>query len=467
MRLFRPLLMLVLVLVTWSMPVSGVRAQSILRDAETEAWLRSIGEPIFVAAGLDPRNVFFYLIGDDEINAFVTGGQNIFLFSGLILEADTVDEVTGVIAHETGHITGGHLARSGEMGREATGITLLSVLLGAAALAGGAGDAGAAIIMGGQSAAMASYLSFSRTQESAADQAGAAFLAKVGVSGEGLISFFDKLQQREFRYGIEQNGYWRSHPLSSERVARLTEVVKASPYFGKPPDKAKQHAFLRIKAKLAGYMLEPQRAFQLYPEGDLSEYGHYARAYAWHKLAEMDKAQEEINALLAIAPDDPYYLELDGQILLESGKVAESIAPLRKAVAKSGDQPLILTLLGHALLSTEDETMAPEAARILQRAVRQDPNNPFAWYQLGIAFAQQNDEARAAWASAERYALIGSPREAIATARRALDLLKKGTPEWLRTQDILVMAENELKKRGRSRGGPGLAPAAVQGDQDP
>jgi predicted Zn-dependent protease len=460
MHAIRPLVLACLACLCWLGLPSTALAQSLLRDAETEAWLEAIGLPIFEAAGLDPKNVEFFLVGDKEINAFVTGGQNIFLNAGLLLEADTVDEVIGVIAHETGHITGGHLARSGEMGKEATGITMLSVLLGAAAVAGGAPDAGAAIIMGGQSAAVASYLSFSRVQESAADQAGAGFLAKSGISGKGLISFFEKLQQREFRYAIEQNGYWRSHPLSSERISRLQEVVAASPHVNTPPRKDWQHAFLRIRAKLAGYMLEPQRAFQLYPESDLSEYGHYARAYAWHKLADVDAAGREMEALLKIAPNDPYYLELQGQILLESGKVAESIPPLRQAAAKSGESPLILTLLGHALLSTEDPALEAEAIQMLQKSVRRDTNNPFAWYQLGIGFARQKDEGRAAWASAERYALIGSPQEAAINAKRALDKLKKGTPEWIRTQDILVVAENELKKsRGRSRGGgrPGFS----------
>lgn len=442
-----------------------VQAQSLLRDAETEAWLRTIGVPIFEAARLDPRNVEFFLVGDKEINAFVTGGQNIFLNAGLLLEAENVNEVVGVIAHETGHISGGHLARSGEMGKEATGITMLSVLLGAAAVAGGSPDAGAAIIMGGQTAAVASFLSFSRVQESAADQAGAQFLEAAGISGKGLISFFDKLQQREFRYAVEQNGYWRSHPLSSERISRLQEVVAKSPHFETPPHKEWQHQFLRIRAKLAGFMLEPQRTFQLYPESDMSEYGHYARAYAWHKLADVNAAMTELDWLLRAAPSDPYYLELQGQILLESGKVAESIAPLRRAAQLSDGQPLILTLLGHALLSTEDPALEREAITMLQNALRQDNSNPFGWFQLGIGFARQNDEGRAAWASAERYALIGSPREAAANAKRALGKLAKGTPEWIRTQDILVIAENELKKsRGRSRGNrPGVAAAESGG----
>src|SRR5688572_1358361 len=209
---------LMLVLVSFAVTARPAAAQSILRDAETEALFREMSKPLVEAAGLSPRNVEIVLIHDKSINAFVAGGQIVYIHSGLISAADSANEVQGVIAHELGHITGGHILNFGDGMKAATGITLLSLLLGAAAMAAGAGNAGAGIMAMGQQVAMNKFLAYSRTQESAADQAGASFLTKSGISGKGSLSFFRKLQNQEFRLAIPQdNGYARTHPLSGER----------------------------------------------------------------------------------------------------------------------------------------------------------------------------------------------------------------------------------------------------------
>jgi predicted Zn-dependent protease len=427
-------------------------ALSLLRDAETEAFLHEVTRPILEAAGVKPESVDLYLVGDPSINAFVAGGQNIFMHSGLLLQADDINQVLGVMAHETGHISGGHLARIGDGIREATGITLLTMLLGVAAVAAGAGDAGAALMMGGSTFGQGRFFAFSRVQESAADQAGATFLEKAGISGQGLIEFFEKLQEMRFRYGIQEDAYWNTHPLTAERIERLTERVQASPYVNTPPNPEHQYRFKRIQAKLAGFTYEPQRTFSLYPESDTSEFARYARAYAWHKSAEPEQARRELYALLEIRPNDPYYLELVGQVLLESGQVKEAIPYLRRAVALAPNQPLISAMLGHALLATDDPALGKEATTILEASVKTDQRNPFAWYQLGIAYGRSGDEPRAALAAAERYALVNAPREAMANARRASAGLKRGTPEWIRAQDILLTAEDQLKDMKRRRG---------------
>jgi predicted Zn-dependent protease len=428
-------------------------AQSMLRDAETEAVLQEAIKPILLAAGLEPKNVNIYLIGDQSLNAFVTGGQNIFFHSGLLLEADDINQVLGVAAHETGHITGGHLARGDDAGRAATGITLLSLLLGAGAIAAGAGDAGAAILMGGQTAALGNYLAFSRTQESASDQAGATFLDKAGISGKGIVQFFEKLQNEEIRYfaGEKQDGYWRSHPLTTDRISSLNERVKLSASYTKPVDAAMNARFLRVKAKLAGFTWDTNRTLNAYPETDTSEYAHYARAYAYHKDAQLDKARGEMEALLAKRPDDPYYLELKGQILLESGKPLEALPALRKAVAMSPNQPMIATLLGHALVATEDAANMKEARGVLERASQQDRENPFTWYQLGVVYDRAGDAPRAALASAERYSLSGDARQALQSAKFASASLKRGTPEWLRAEDIVALSEEAVAKDKKNR----------------
>jgi predicted Zn-dependent protease len=427
-------------------------AQSILRDAETEAFLRDVANPFAVAAGLSPNAVDMVLIGDKEINAFVAGGQAIYVHSGLLLAADDVNELQGVVAHEMGHIAGGHAVRFSEGIGQATSITLLSMLLGAAAIAAGAGEAGAAIFAGGQQAALGKFLAYSREQESRTDQAGAVFLEKAGVSGQGSIRFFRKLQNQEFRLAIPQdNAYARTHPLSGDRIAALENVYRSSPNWDKPIDPALQERFLRIKAKLFGFVEQPSRTFQKYPETDTSVPARYARAYAWHKNAFPDKAAAEVDGLLATAPDDPYFLELKGQVLLESGRVEESIPPLRRAVALAPDQPLIAGLLGHALISTEKPENAAEAKTVLRAAVARDNRNPFAWYQLGIAYARDGDEARAALATAEQHNLTGRPQLALASARTAMAGLAPGTPDWIRAQDILLVSQAEVEDENGNR----------------
>ena len=426
-------------------------AQSILRDAETETLLNDMSRPLIEAAGLQPSNVDVVLIHDRSINAFVAGGQIVYLHSGLITAADNANEVQGVIAHELGHITGGHILRIHDGMKVASGIMLLSLVLGAAAMAAGAGDAGAGILAAGQQAAIGKFLAFTRTQESSADQAGATYLGKAGISGKGSVAFFKKLQNQEFRYAIPQeDSYARTHPLTGERLQALQEVYSASPSWDTPTDPALEARFQRVKAKLLGFVEDPKRTLQLYPESDRTIPGRYARAYGWHKAAHPDKALKEVDALLAVHPDDPFFLELKGQVLLESGRPGEALESLRMAVERAPDQPLIAALLGHALISTEKKENFPEAKQVLRGAIGRDNDNPFAWYQLGIVYDREGDQGRAALATAERYNLEGRARLALANAEQALREIPTGTPDWLRAQDIAMVSRTEVEKsKGR------------------
>jgi predicted Zn-dependent protease len=436
-----------------TMSTQPAMAQSVLRDAETEAYLHEIASPLIAAAGLQPGNVDIILIGDKEINAFVAGGQAVYINSGLIEAADNTNEVQGVIAHELGHITGGHIIRQGEGAKAATGITILSLLLGVAAMAAGAGDAGMGVMMAGQQAALGKFLAFNRTQEASADSAGVSFLDKAGISGRGMLSFFQKLRVEEYRFAstyAETDPYMQTHPMSGDREATLQADIQKSAAYGKKTDPALDVKFQRIKAKLIGYMDDPTTALRKYPETDQGLPAHYARAYAWHRGAYPDKAVEEVNKLVAAAPTDPYFLELKGQILLESGKPKEALAPLRLAVAGSRNAPLIASLLGHALVATEDPENLKEARDVLKVAVARDRDNPFAWYTLGTAYARLGDEPRAQLATAERYALIGEERMAMASAEAAMQGIKQGTPDYLRAEDIALSArsaQNDRKKR--------------------
>jgi predicted Zn-dependent protease len=450
-RLFRLGLLL---LMSLALAVRPASAQSILRDAETEAVLNEMARPLVIAAGLDPRNVEINLIGDKEINAFVAGGQAVYINSGLITAADNANEVQGVIAHELGHIVGGHIIRFGEGTKAATGITLLSLLLGAAAMAAGAGDAGMGMLMAGQQAAMGKFLAFTRTQESTADAAGVSFLRKAGISGRGSISFFQKLRKQEYRLSssyADIDPYAVTHPLPADRAQTMEADYRLSPAWDKPTDPALEARFQRIKAKLSGYVNDPQTTLRNYPESNTSIPARYARAYAWHKSAYPDRAGAEVDQLVAAAPHDPYFLELKGQILLESGKPKEALAPLREAVARSRNEPLIAALFGHALIATEDPANFAEARKVLKIAVERDNDNPFAWYQLGVVYDRDGDKPRARLATAERYNLEGRARLALANAEAAMSGIPQGTPDYLRAQDIAMVSRTEVEREKKMR----------------
>lgn len=428
------------------------QAQGILRDAETEALFDDMSAPLIRAAGLDPKNVKIVLVGDNEINAFVAGGQIVYINSGLVVRADNANEVQGVIAHELGHVAGGHVIRSSEGIGEATRISLLSLVLGAAAIAAGAGEAGAGILGVGQQLAVSRFLGFSRTQESSADAAGQSYLIQSGITGKGMLSFFKKLQGLEYRLAIPQdNGYARTHPLNGERIAALETNFRADPAWDKPSDQTLEQRFQRVKAKLKGFSGEPRQTLIDYPESNSSIPARYARAYAWHRSAYPDKAISEVNSLLSTAPTDPYFLELKGQILLESGKPDEAVPVLRTAVDRTNAQPLIAALFGHALIATEDQANLAEAQKVLKAAVSRDNENPFAWYQLGVVYGAIGDPARAAMASAERYHLEGQPRLALANAEVAVRTLPAGSPDWLRAQDVLLVSRAAVGDRKRRR----------------
>ena len=447
------LMMLALMLLTAARQPAAAQdsggGPSILRDTETELLFRDISRPLIDAAGLDPNSVNIALLNDPEINAFVATGQTVYVQTGLLLAADNVNQLQGVIAHELGHVAGGHSIRLQQGATEATGISIATMVLGALAIAAGAGDAAMGIMMAGQQVAMTKFLAFTRTQEASADQAAVKYLHGAGVSGKGLLDFFGKLQNQEYRLAVyAKDSYDRTHPLSNERIQALEQSFKADPAYNKPIDPVLEARFERVKAKLYGFA-NPSQAVVKYPESDQSIPGHYARAYAYHLGGYPDKAQAEANALLAADPHDPFFLELKGQILLEGGKPKDAIPPLREATQRSGDMPVIAAMLGHALVATEDPKNFPEAKQVLKAAVGRDNQDPFAWYQLGVIYDREGDTGRASLATAERSNLEGNPKLAYASAQMAMRGIPPNTPDYLRAQDIAMVSRAELAKKDK------------------
>ena len=451
-RLARLIMLVVMLSVAAVRPAfaqQGDGAPSVLRDTETERLFKDMSRPIIVAAGLDPNSVNVVLLNDREINAFVATGQTVYVQSGLLEATDNLNQLQGVVAHELGHVVAGDAIRSGEGAKRATAISILSLVLGAAAMAAGAGDAGMGIMMAGQRAAEGDFMAFTRAQEATADASASRFLSKAGISGKGILDFFGKLQNQEYRLAIySKDSFDRTHPLNSERITALGQVLRTDPAYSKATDPALEARFQRVKAKLIGYV-DPKLAVTKYPESDHSVPAHYARAYAYHLGGYPQKAETEANALLAIDPHDPYFLELKGQILLEDGKPLEAIPPLREAVERSGNAPMIAAMLGHALVETEDSKNFAEAKQILKVAVNKDNQDPFAWYQLGIIYDREGDPARAALATAERSNLENQPKMALATAQIAMKGIPPGTPDYLRAQDIAMVSRAELAKKDK------------------
>lgn len=446
---FRRLLVLFLIAATVTFQ-TGIQqtahAQTILRDAETEWFIRKVSTPIFEAANLSPSAVEIYLIYDNSINAFAFF-QNMALHSGLIQKADNLNQVVGVIAHEVGHIAGGHSARFKDGFKKSLGILLASVLVGIAAAAAGSGEGAAGAIAFGQNAAQRSFLSYSRVQESSADQAAITFLEATETSGRGLIEFFDRLRDQELLSHIRQDPYVRTHPVSGDRIQRLIGRVESSQYYDKPTDPEDEYWFRRIQAKLDGYVNDAYVTFRDYPTYDQSEFARYARVYAYQKNLEFDKALGEANSLLAEKPNDPFYNEIAGQILFEQAKIAESVPYLEKAFQQLPNNPLIMTSLGHSLVSLETDESNQRAREVLERSVFIDPYNSFAWHQLSIVYARMGMESRANLATAEMWLLQRRYQGAIRRASAALNHFPEGSREWIQAQDIVATSSDLLRKQ--------------------
>lgn len=440
------LLLPVLTLLSLREPAQA-RSFSFIRDAEIEDTIRLFGAPLFAIAGLEPSAVRVYLVNDPSLNAFVAGGQKIFINTGLLIASDNANQVIGVLAHETGHITGGHLARTQDALRDASAQSILTFVLGAVAAVAGQGGAGQAIIAGGSQIAQRSFLKYSRVQESSADQAALSMLDQSGQSAKGMLSFFDKLGDQEALLTASQDPYVRTHPLTRDRVDTIRAHVARSPNSNaaERPLFVERHS--RMRAKLIAFLNAPTTTFRKYPASDNSLSSRYARAIAWHKKRETDKALALMEGLLAERPDDPYFHELRGQILFESGQTEAAIAPYERAVTLLPNEALLRIGLGQAQVSVESDRYIKAAIENMRRAVQLAPDDPSAWRWLGMAHGRDGDIGHAALATAERYILTGDYRDALGQAQRAERALAKGTPGWLRAQDLKTAAEQAAKRK--------------------
>ena len=422
----------------------------VIRDTEAEQLLRDYTRPILRAAGLEKQNIQMVIINEVSFNAFVADGRRIFVNTGAIMQSETPNQIIGVLAHETGHLAGGHLSKLREQLANAQTQMIIAMLLGAGAIAvgstrnsssagnNGLANAGAAAIAGPQEMIRRSLLSYQRQQEENADRAGVKFLTATQQSPKGMYETFKRFTSESLFAARGADPYLQSHPMPAERVAALQEFASTSPYWDKKDDPALQLRHDMVRAKISAFMERPETVYRRYPQTNDSMPARYARAISTYLHGDLRSALAQIDALIAVQPNNPYFYEVRGQALLESGKAAEAVAPLRKAVALSNNAPLIEMLLGQALVGTDNKAYTEDAVRILRAAVAREPEAILGYSQLAMAYGRKGDYAEADLASAQAAYLRGDNKTARELATRAKTRFAVGTPGWVKADDIVA-----------------------------
>jgi predicted Zn-dependent protease len=419
----------------------------ILRDTESEQLLRDYTRPVLRAAGLEKQNIQVVIINDRAFNAFVADGHRIFVNYGALMQSETPNQIIGVLAHETGHLAGGHLAKMHEQLARAQTQMIIAMLLGAGAMAAGARgggsdnglvNAGAAAISAPQEIIRRSLLSYQRQQEENADRAAVKFLNATGQSAKGMYETFKRFTNDSLFTAHGADPYVQSHPMPAERVAALEQLARTSPYWDKKDDPALQMRHDMMRAKISAFMERQDTVYRRYPLSDTSMPARYAHAISTYLHGDLRSALVLIDGLIQAQPANPYFYELRGQALLEGGKPAEAIAPLRKAVQLSNHAPLIEMLLGQALVGTDNKAYSEEAIAILRAAVARETEAPLGFTQLAMAYAKKGDFADADLASAQAAYLRGDNKTARDLASRAKTRFAIGTPGWVKADDIVT-----------------------------
>jgi predicted Zn-dependent protease len=414
----------------------------IVRDAETEALLYDYLRPIMKVAGVPMPDV--RIVPSDAFNAFVTDHDHMFVNAGTIIQTETPNELIGVLAHETGHIVNEDVAHLTQQMEDTKAALLIGSLLGVGAAAAGAASgqqgvagAGTTILSAGSSIAERSLLSFRREQESAADRNAIKFLNATGQSGAGMLATMKRLADQNLLISQSINPYMQTHPLPRDRVIQLEALIAKSPYTNAkdPPDLQRRHDLVR--AKLVGFTWTSDKVLRRYPISDQSLPAKYARAILAYRTGKPDAAQKQIDALIAASPNDPYFYELKGQSLLETGNQGGAVTAFRKAVALAPNSSILKILLGQAIIAGDKASSAAEVVKLLVPALQKEPDMSIGYRSLARAYALANDIPMAQLATAQGLFVEGNYGEAREQARRAQAKLKQGSPAWLRADDIV------------------------------
>lgn len=423
------------------------RGPPVLRDTEAEQLLRDYTRPILRAAGMEKQNIQMVIINESVFNAFVADGRRIFVNYGAMMQSETPNQIIGVLAHETGHLAGGHLSKLREQLSQAQTQMIIAMLLGAGAIVAGAksgssnnglASAGAAAMSAPQEVIRRTLLSYVRQQEENADRAGVKFLTATGQSAKGMYETFRRFTNDSLFAARGSDPYVQSHPMPAERVAALEELARSSQYWEKKDDPALQLRHDMVRAKISAFMERQDTVYRRYPLSNATLPARYAHAIATYRHGDLRNAVGLIDGLIQLQPNNPYFHELRGQALLEGGKPAEAIAPLRKAVQLSNNAPLIEMLLGQALVAANNAAYTEEAIAILRSAVGREAEAPIGYTQLAMAYGRKGDYAQADLASAQAAYLRGDTKTARDLASRAKTRFAIGTPGWVKADDIVA-----------------------------
>ncbi|MEM8772935.1 MAG: M48 family metalloprotease [Pseudomonadota bacterium] len=436
----KTLVMLAALLTALAPMAASAQGISLLRDAEMEEFLYDYSNPLFKVAGLPENSIKILIVNDGSFNAFA-GGRYMGVNTGLLTTADTPNQVEAVLAHEVGHLAGGHTARTGDAIAAASRPMLLSLLLAAGAIAAGAPDAGLAVLGLGQTVGTANFLKYSRGQEATADQSSITYLDKVGHSSKGALEIWTKLRNRQIITGNRINPYFLTHPLANQRLTALRTRAEASPYYDVEDSPAEIERLHYIQAKIYGFLHDPNATLRKYPLTDQSGPAHYARAVAYFRVAKIDQALSEVRTLTELYPNNAYFHELEGQILFEFGRTNEAIEPHRQSIALKSDNALLRINLGRALLASGEPILIEEAAKEFRRALLLENDNAFGWFELARAYGALDNEPMAMLATAESRYHGGAPGEANSFARRAIVRLERGSPEWRQAADVILATQ--------------------------
>lgn len=426
---------------------SAICPGACIRDAEIEAILREFSDPLFETAGLVPSDVDIYIMNDPTLNAFAGGGQNIHINTGLIIASESPEQLKGVIAHETCHIACGHMVTRSQAAEAASNMSMVSIGLGVLAMAAGAPDAGIALIGSSSQFGYVTFAKHTRSEESAADQQAVKYLIATGQSADGILHFFEKNRYQEMLSGARRFPYFSVHPLSSQRIEQLRGWAAEARVTAQPQSARAIDQMARMQAKLVGFLEPTNKVYRDYPATDLSIPARYARAISAYRVPDIGTALKEIDGLIELEPDNPYFHELRGQILFESGRIEESIEPHRRSVELAPDQPLLKTNLARSLIQEGSEDNVEEAVGLMIDALARDRENAFAWHELAQAYGKQDKVGDADLATAEEAYAIGDIRRAHQFAGRAVRKLDPNTPNGRRASDIAAITDPRANGR--------------------
>lgn len=425
--------------------LSDVSALNLISDEETELFLADIIKPIFKSAGVPFNRNNIFIVNDNSLNAFVSDGNYLFINTGTIINAGSEDEISGVLAHETGHIMGGHILRQKLKNQALQQASLASMILaGTAAAATGRGDVAMAIALGGQSSTLNNFMQYRTEQERSADESAVKLMKASGQSPAGLLKFMKRLAKLNEMSGIEENPYFRTHPVTRERISFLEKAVKENPNLA---SHSLSERFKRVKAKLSAYLASPQDTFRRYPLSDTSTAAQYAHSIAYLKSPDITKATAIINKLIEKEPRNPFFKELKAQIYFESGKVKEAKEEYKKALALLPNSAQIQVSLAQAIIeSSPSSAELKEAVNLLNKANIRQPSS-MGWMLLARAYGELGNPAYSNYAAAEYSLRTGNIEIAKKQAENSRQSASGNKSLLLKLDDLLNRIKSQEKDK--------------------